>query len=162
MKLILFVILSTFSTSNAFAFDHSFFTMVGYGSLEKKAGAEISLGVQLMPYDWIKLDIAPFTGLFRRKNDPRYSRVKDDKQLSCRDNTSGEFVDNKYCGINFEYAFESSVKFPIFRMLDIGAGARIADRTIYYGVAVFRFNHNLGLEGKVGDDYTSALFRIDF
>lgn len=163
MKILISFIFSILLITDAHAFKASAFTMIGYGSYEEKAGAEFSLGLQLRPVEWVKLDIAPMTGIFRRKNDPRYSRVKDDdKQLNCRDNTTGQYVDSKYCGITFEYAFESSLKVQPFKFFEIGVGARVADRTLVYGVALFKFTDHFGLEGKFGDDYHSALFRVDF
>lgn len=36
------------------------------------------------------------------------------------------------------------------------------DRKLVYGVAVFRFTPSFGLEAKVGEDYNSLLFRVDF
>lgn len=163
MKFFLYIILSIFLIPNVFGFELSPFVMIGYGSYEKKGGAETSLGMQLRPLDALKIDIAPLTGIFKRKDDPRYSREKDgDNQRVCRDKSTGEIVDTKYCGINFTYAFESSVKYQLCESLDIGAGARVADRTLAYGVAVFRFSSSFGLEGKFGDKYKSLLLRVDF
>lgn len=163
MKIFLYIILSTFLIPSAFAFEASSFVMFGYGSYDKKAGAEISLGLQLRPIESLKLEILPVTGIFKRKDDPRYSREKDDdNQRVCKDKATGEVVDTKYCGINFKYAFESSLKYQTFEWLDIGVGTRVADRTLVYGVAVFRFTPSFGLEGKVGEDYNSLLFRVDF
>ncbi|MBC7715123.1 MAG: hypothetical protein H7177_17390 [Rhizobacter sp.] len=164
MKYFLSIILSAFLIPNAFGFDASAFMMIGYGSYDKKAGAEISLGVQLRPFEFVKLDIAPMTGIFRHKDDPRYSREKNDndKQFGCRDKTTGDFVDKKHCGVNFKYAFESSLKFQVLNKLDIGAGARVADRTLAYGVAFLRFTDSFGLEAKYGDEYKSLLLRVEF
>lgn len=164
MKFFLYIILSTIAVPSAFGFDLSPFVMIGYGSYEKKGGAEISMGVQYRPYDILKIEIAPLTGLFKRKDDPRYERERDDddKQLSCRDKTTGEVVDNKYCGITFKYAFESTVKLQLIDQFDIGVGTRVADKSLVYGVAVFRFTPSFGLEGKVGQDYNSLLLRVDF
>lgn len=163
MKFFLYIIISTFLIPSALGFDLSSFVMIGYGSYEKKAGAEINLGLQLRPYESLKIEISPLTGIFKRKNDPRYSREKDDdNKRVCKDKSTGEVVDTKYCGVNFTYAFESSVKYQLSEKLDIGAGTRIADRTLVYGVAVFRFTPSFGLEGKVGDNYNSLLFRVDF
>jgi len=162
MKMLLFTILiSILTVPMAFAFDANAFTSVGYGSYNEKAGAEIALGAQLKPFEKLSLDIAPFTGIFRRKDDPRYSRVKDDKKRVCRDKSTGQNVDEKYCGINFKYAFESSLKLKPLNWLELGAGTRVADRTLIYGVAVIRFADNFGIESKFGDDYISALFRVD-
>ena len=163
MKFFLSIIISSFLIPSAFGFDVSSFVMFGYGSYEKKGGAEISLGLQLRPYESLKLDIAPLTGIFKRKDDPRYAREKDDdNKRVCRDKSTGANVDSKYCGVNFKYAFESSLKYQIFESLDIGVGTSVSDRALYYGVAVLRFTPSFGLEGKVGDDYNSLLLRIDF
>lgn len=147
---------------SAFAFDANAFMAIGYGSYNEKAGAEVAVGAQLKPFERVSLDIAPFTGLFRRKDDPRYKRERDDDHKNvCRDKTTGQNVDSKYCGINFKYAFESAVKVRTLSWLELGAGARVADRTLAYGVAVIRFSDYFGIESKFGDDYVSALFRVD-
>lgn len=121
MKSNLFIILIfIFITPIAFAFDTNAFMTVGYGSYNEKAGAEIALGMQLKPFERLSLDIAPFSGIFSRKDDPRYTREKDDKKRVCRDKSTGQNVDEKYCGINFKYVFESSLKVMSFSWLELG------------------------------------------
>lgn len=162
MKIFLFsILISILIVPTAFAFEANAFMAVGYGSYNDKAGAEIALGAQLKPFERLSLDIAPVTGIFKRKNDPRYTKVKDDMTRVCKDKSTGQNVDEKYCGITFKYAFESSLKVMPFRWLELGAGTRVADRTLIYGVFVIRFADSFGIESKFGDDYVSALFRVD-
>lgn len=163
MKRTIFIFLTfIFIAPAAFAFDTNGFMTVGYGSYNEKAGAEIALGIQLKPFSRLSLDIAPLTGIFRRKDDPRYVRERDDdNKRICKDKATGQNVDTKYCGINFKYAFESSLKVRPLNWLELGAGTRVADRTLFYGLALIRFTENFGIESKFGDDYVSALFRVD-
>ena len=62
---------------------------------------------------------------------------------------------------DFKYPFESSLKIKAFNWLELGAGTRVADRTLIYGVAVIRFADSFGIESKFGDEYINALFRVD-